>query len=344
MSSLSQAKSRSFSKDISEQDILLLKKQADEGKAIAQFALACCYARGKIVEKSLSEAIKYYQLSANQGLNEAWLLLGDALKANGSPDLAKDCYKRAFDYYKELAHKGSAVAQATLGTFYEKGIGTEVNLQEAFNFYRMAAKQNNAQSEYLLGRCYEEGKGVEVSLENALHYYQLAMHQDYPLAEYNLALCLLNHALDYKRAVDYLELVIQQDNIDPAIKADCYYHLGSCFEEGKGVNPSHEKALTYFKLASQGGNAEASYRIAMAYQNEDFGVKRSPQKAFYYYKRSTDQGHLFSAYSLAHCYEYGIGTPESLESAIFYYELAVKRGEPEGYIRVDCCQKKLNKK
>lgn len=345
MSSLSPVKSRSNPKEITEQDLLQLRKQADAGQAVAQFALACCYAHGKVVDKSLADAIKYYQLAANQGLEEAWLLLGDAQKANGSLELAQECYKKAFDYYKKLADKGSAVAQATLGTFFEKGIGTPINLQEAFHSYRQAAQQKNAQGQYLLGRCYEDGKGVEVSIENAIYYYQLAMDQDYPLAEYNLALCLLNNALDYKRAVDYLGLVIQrEENIDPAIKADCCYHLGCCLEEGKGINTSGEEALHYFKQASQGGNAEASYRLAMAFQNEELGVKRSPQKAFYYYKRSTDQGHLFSGYSLAHCYEYGLGVAESLESAIYYYELAVKRGEPDAYMKVSCCQKKLSER
>lgn len=260
--SLSPTKSKPSLKDISDQDILYVKSQADAGLATAQFAIGCCYAQGKFVEKSLAEAIKYFQMAVDQGLREAFLILGDTYKAHGSIELAQQCYKGAFEYYKELADHGNAVAQATLGTFYERGIGTAVNLKEAFHFYELSAKQNNSQGLYLVGRCYEEGKGTEASLDEALRYYKLAAGQGYPLAKYNLAICLINNDLNYKEAMENLQEVISHDAaVSSSTKADCYYYLGCCYAEGKGVNPSKSEASHYFKLAMLGGNVSASFHL-----------------------------------------------------------------------------------
>jgi uncharacterized protein len=340
---LSSAKSKSSLKIFSKQTFSQLKEKADEGQMIAQFALACCYAQGKGVERSLSEAIKYYQMAADQGVEDAWLPLGDIHKAEGLEELAQQCYQGAFNYYKKSAEHNNAASQAIIGTFFENGIGTPVDLQEAVNYYRLSANQKNPRGQYLLGRCYEYGHGVEQSIENAIHYYKLSAEQDYPLAEYNLGLCLLNN--DNVKGVDYLQLLIQRNSsIDSAIKADCYYHLGLCFEEGKGVKQSNKEALHYLKLASHDGNAGASNRLAEAYQNGDLGLERSPKKAFHFFQLATDQGHLFSALSLGHCFEFGLGVEPSIESALHYYELASRQGMSEGSTRLKACQKKLIKK
>jgi TPR repeat protein len=67
-----------------------LKKKAEAGNADSQYNLGLCYANGLGIGKNLTEAVKWYQLAANQGdgrgteanLAEAyyWPYLSDALE------------------------------------------------------------------------------------------------------------------------------------------------------------------------------------------------------------------------------------------------------------------------
>lgn len=341
--SLSPAKSKYFLDNINEKEFFYLQDLATQGQAMAQFVLACYYVQGIFVEKSLEKASKYFQMAAKQGFREAWQFLGDIYKTTGAEELAHESYKNAFDYHKELADQGFAEEQVIAGMFLEKGIGVSINPQRGFEYYKEAAKQKNPRGLYCIGNCYENGIGVEKSIENAVHYYKLSAAQKYLLAEYSLALCLLKHTNNNGEAVDSLKELIQENSaLNSAIKADCYYYLGRCFEEGRGVTASNSEALHYYKLASNMGNGLASSRLGAAYLEEELGLKHSDKKAFHYHQLAIDQGDLTSAFVVAHFYEFGLGTAQSLESALHYYEIAQKNGDPEGHTRAESCRKKMS--
>lgn len=346
--SLSSTKSKYFLDHITENEFLYIKNLADDGQALAQFILACYYLQGVFVEKSLDEASKYFQRAADHGFKLAWQFLGDIHKSKGSEDLANRCYKNALDYHMELAAHGHVEEQIIVGMFFEKGIGTPQDLKRAFEYYKEAAKQQNSHGQYRLGYCYEQGIGVDKSIENAIHYYKLSAAQNYPLAAYSLALCLLNHSvqdIQDVQIVHHLKEIIQNNSaLDPAIKADCYYCLGGCFEKGRGTTSSYSDALHYYKLASNLGNSSASARLGIAYLNGELGLKHSDKKSFHYHRLATDQGDLDSALIVGHFFEHGVGSAQSLESAITYYELAEKNGDHEGHSRANYCRKKLEER
>ena len=110
----------------------LLKKAAETGDAIAQYALGDCYAYGAGVDQDDQKAAEYYTLAADQGY---------------------------------------APAQAALGIVCLNGLGVEANPETALKYFRLAADQNDPAGQYYMAYCYDAGVAVEQDAEKALEYY-----------------------------------------------------------------------------------------------------------------------------------------------------------------------------
>jgi hypothetical protein len=88
----------------------------------------------------------------------------------------------AVRYYQLSADQGYAQAQNSLAHCYQQGIGVARNAGEAVRYYRLAAAQGLPLAMHNVGMCYESGLGVEENLSIALNYYQLASDGDHPPA------------------------------------------------------------------------------------------------------------------------------------------------------------------
>ena len=94
------------------------------------------------MEKSNTEAVKWYHLAAEQGHIKAQYNLGVCYE-NG--DGVEKSYIEAAKWYKLAAEKGHADAQCNLGYFYENGYGVETSFSDAAKWYKMAAEQGHAE-------------------------------------------------------------------------------------------------------------------------------------------------------------------------------------------------------
>ncbi len=113
----------------------IFEELAIAGNKYAQFNLGLMYDLGQGVEKSDTEALKWYQMSAEQ------------------------------DYVN---------AQLNVGIFYNIGRGVEQSYEDAVYWFRKAAELGNAQAQFNLGTMYHGGKGVEQSLEDAILWFRIA--------------------------------------------------------------------------------------------------------------------------------------------------------------------------
>ncbi|GAB5366593.1 hypothetical protein AAMO2058_001156500 [Amorphochlora amoebiformis] len=131
------------------------------------------------------EAIRFLRLAGENGMSEAWHLLGQYYVRVSNTSESFLCFKRAFD-------GGFIQSLSVLGSCYEHGIGTKVDLEKAFELHSTAAKKGYIGSMNALGSMYLEGKGVERDEEEALEWYiksadhgdangqvQVAMHKMY---------------------------------------------------------------------------------------------------------------------------------------------------------------------
>jgi TPR repeat protein len=126
------------------------KKAADGGFLIGAYNYGRCLERGNGVDQNLTEAIRYYEIAANEGgrADEGYPRASFALARcleegmNGTLDL-----KAAAKYYKATARAGMKEAQLRYGSILEKGLGVKVNVTKAVQDYAMAAANGYERAE-----------------------------------------------------------------------------------------------------------------------------------------------------------------------------------------------------
>lgn len=160
-----------------------------------------------------------------------------------------ESYKKAFEYYKELAEKGNVEAQFNLAEFYEEGWGDLPDPAEAVKWYQKAADQGDARAVwYMASYLYEKGDYSE-----ALKYYKKAaeMGDKY-------ALCCIGDMHrdgegineDYDVARGFYEEAAKQGD------AHGFGRLGDLYESGIGVKIDYKKALEYYQQAVKLGGKD----------------------------------------------------------------------------------------
>ncbi|CAB4397270.1 unnamed protein product [Rhizophagus irregularis] len=157
----------------------IIEELANKGDVSAQHRLGYYYEKGIGTDVNILKALELYHTAAENGITEAiksssslLFKLGEKIikgetkafeivelyqtaKDNGNlkaiMSLERLLYelgdkRKAFDIVKELADKGYANAQHRLGYYYEKGIGTHINILKARELYTMAVINENVEA------------------------------------------------------------------------------------------------------------------------------------------------------------------------------------------------------
>ncbi len=101
----------------------------------------------------------------------------------------------ALKWFNLSANQGESLSQAYIGTFYERGYaGLERDYHEAMKCYRLAARKGDSMAQCFIGRFYEQGIGVDIDLQEALKWYSLSKNQGNEIALRNYERLLLEIA------------------------------------------------------------------------------------------------------------------------------------------------------
>jgi TPR repeat protein len=206
----------------------------------------------------LKEAVRWYQLAANQGHYVSQNNLGNCYNNGRGVDVD---LKEAVRWYKLAADQGHAISQNNLGLCYKKGRGVDKDLKEAARWYKLSADQGLALAQNNLGLCYQKGAGVSVDAKEAIRLYLLAADQGDAAAQYNAGQCY-EHGLEglssvnAKAAVRYYRLAADQGY------AKAQLQLGNCYEINFGVVVNLDEATRWYTLSADQGNKTALQALA----------------------------------------------------------------------------------
>jgi len=166
-----------------------------------------------------------------------------------------------------LSEKEYNNAQAFFRYLYEKGEGTEKNLEKAFHWYQKAAENGHIKAQNNLALLYEKGEGTEKNLEEAFYWYQKAAENGDIKAQYNLA------QLYYEKM--YLE--------------------NACYLKESG----HVDKLSYRNGLKRRNAIKGQQKIwHKTTENRDIKAqyseetKKNLEKAFYWYQKATEKNIL----------------------------------------------------
>lgn len=167
-------------------DLVELRKSAEQGNAQAQTNLGVAYINGEGIQKDEAQAISWFRKAAEQGNAEAQYNLG-GIYINGI-GVKKD-KDQALTWFRKAAEQGIAQAQLFVAGAYLIGVGgVEKDITQSLIWERKAAEQGNAQAQTNLGLAYYNGEGIAKDQPQGIIWLRKAAEQGYAMAQYNLGL------------------------------------------------------------------------------------------------------------------------------------------------------------
>ena len=180
-----------------------IQKKAENGDAVAQFALGAIYQMGYgNVRQDYKEAFRWLTRAAKQDDAQAQCLLG-IMHYEGQG--VRQDYKEALKWFHLAAEQGFANAQLLLCVMYSAGQGVPQDYSKAVKWCTKAAEQDYAPAQFTLGRMYDNSEVVPKNLNEAFKWYQMAAKQGWPPAQYDLGLMCAERK-DYVEAYKWLIL------------------------------------------------------------------------------------------------------------------------------------------
>ena len=210
-----------------------LRTRAEQGDAGAQNVLGFMYSHGRGVPQDDHEAVRWYQLAADQGhaaaqfnlgLNSPWRNPASHRDKRGARLTRREegAYRPcATDEQRSSAGMrcpSNAAGISPRAVKHVNGKGTPRDARAAVRCWRLAADQGHATAQNNLGSMYANGEGVPQDSRAAVRWFRLAADQGFAEAQFN---------------------------------------LGVVHNDGDGVQQDSRAAVRWFRLAADQGHARA---------------------------------------------------------------------------------------
>lgn len=148
-----------------------LVKAAREKDPLALFEIGARYTEGRGVKADPAEAVKWYQLSADEGFAPAEYRLANVYEKGTGVE--RDLEK-AKAFYRLAAEKGNASAMHNLAVLLATGAGATPDYKAASTWFQKAADLGVRDSQFNLAILYARGNGVNQDLEESYKWFAVA--------------------------------------------------------------------------------------------------------------------------------------------------------------------------
>ena len=198
----------------------LFLRAAKQGNPIARLYVGRCNMDGIYVPANIDEAIKWYELSANGHLLDAYWILDKIYRESGK-------YDKVLYWGNRFVEYGFPLAKFKMGCYYLEGKIIERDLVKGFLLIREAAEMGFPAAIYQLSLCYYHGDGTEQDVEKGFIYLKRSAECRFPEAEYQLGRMVWDSDREY--AMKLMSDAAQQ-NFEPAIRFIGTYRMNHLFD------------------------------------------------------------------------------------------------------------------
>ena len=312
-----------------------LLNRAESNDPEAMFEVGRAYENGEDVEKDEQKAFYWFEKASELGHAIASNLCGIyCSKANDA--------SRSFEYFKKAYNLGNIDAAINLGNCYENGKGTNKDLNAAIDCYNFALNKGYNSGAYCLGFLYMDA-GDE---KNEKLYFAKAAEMNHPhgTAVYGI---ILQQEGKHAQAFEYFKKAKELGNAQDALL------LGSCYENGKGVEKNIDTAIECYKFALEKGDSRGANNLCYIYEvmgdiekvkfyssksmelNDSSGFhtygsclekEKNYTEALKYYQKGYELNNEVAAWRLGLLYQNGYGTQKDLLKAVDLFRFAIDNG------------------
>ncbi len=205
--------------------------------------------------------------------------------------LNKRSFNKVFPHLQYLASQKSGEAAYLLSQLYDRGDGTEANLEQSALWLKTAADLEYPEAEYKYAMTIAPFLGQEeFSYQLCANCLSKAVSHQHPYAMLELAkLYFTGRGVenDKKKAI---ELIIRASQINPQINSD--EEIGSCYY----ANVELATALPYLKKAYNAGRYGICGILSSYYMRGIAGVKQNVELAFGILKKGAENKNGLSEY------------------------------------------------
>ena len=114
-----------------------------------------------------------------------------------------------------------------------------------------------------------------------------------------------------------------------------YYDLGLKFDKGQGVTKNYEKAIGFYRMACDGGNALGCNNLGRMYKEYPGTYEKfKNEKAIKFYRMACDGGNALGCNNLGVMFKRGLGTKKDYEKAARFYKMACDDDLAEGCVNL----------
>ena len=213
---------------------------------------------------------------------------------------------------RTLADKGFPLAQFELARNYDSGMGCAVDFVEAYKWMSKAAYNTT----------WDKVPESVRDFQGAAFFY---------LGIYNMS-----GMGTAKNLAEAVKLWQKGSAYSSPYQANCFLQLAFGYERGwDGLIRSPYKAVEMFQKASDLGDADAAFYLAVYYANGDGGLKQSDLNAFNYTKLSAERGFSNAVLAMGTIYEGGeFGQIRDMDKAVEWYIKAAKMNVTDAIVRL----------
>jgi TPR repeat protein len=285
----------------------------------------------------------------------------------------RQAWEKRFARFRENAGAGDPWAMAALHVCYARGLGTGKNPEQAYFWARQldGVKNPAGAGRFFLAECRRHGLAVPKQTPAAENLYREAAAQGFFPGEFFAAETTLRKKSPTADEIADVKKVLERGRerkFPPAIRLLGRIHDGgfagikpdpklsvALFEEAAGLGDTQAmifayKALgagrpgvardikaaeRYLRQASDQGDADAEYQLAMEFAGDNsdrvLNFKSDDRELFRWAMLAAEQAHPEAQCKIARCYASGSGTERNVDSAKKWCEKAAAQNSPDAF-------------
>lgn len=335
------------------------KKAASAGHSEGYYSLACLFYKRYGSKRSQSIAFKYYLEAANQGHLRSQLILGSFCRYGR---LTEKSVAEAICWYEKAASSGSEAAWLELSYIFFDKECEFYDLKRGNSWVKKIIRSEKTQLISTLARAYLEGRLLPKSTQLAAKYYKIAATLDDIRAKIQMARLYCGHA-GYKKnrklANAYLSEISKSKNLYGILEiarmleheselilsgaqafdwykkaaqlgdAQAQMKVGRFYRDGKGCKKNLNLAEHWLLKAAAQGKGAAAFNLGYLYKKD--WDKQDYQKSMLFFKQALKRGIVNSYASIGWMYQQGLGVKKSNAAAIRWFKLGIEKGDKRSH-------------